>query len=94
MHEFGHAAGFAHEHSGADRDRNAVMLYGNILSTRVNNFDKQAFGQGLVYDNAPYDVGSVMHYSLTVSNQQLTNNSMYRETFLSFSILNEMGDLI
>lgn len=67
MHEFGHAAGFAHEHSRADRDGQSVMLYGNIQSGREGNFAKQAFGEGLIYDNAPYDAGSVMHYSAGVS---------------------------
>ena len=75
MHEFGHAAGFAHEHSRADRDADSVMLYGNIQSGREANFDKQAYGQGLVFENAPYDAGSVMHYSTTVS----TNNVIIKQ---------------
>ena len=71
MHEFGHAAGFAHEQSRADRDGDAVVLYGNIQSGREGNFRKQAYGVGLVYENAPYDAGSVMHYSTTVSVNKL-----------------------
>lgn len=67
QHEFGHAAGFAHEHARADRAREAVMMYGSVQTGRENNFRKQAYGQGLVYDNAPYDPSSVMHYGRTVS---------------------------
>ena len=42
------------------------MLYGNIQAGRENNFIKQAYGEGLVYEDAPYDPSSVMHYGRTV----------------------------
>lgn len=84
MHEFGHAAGFAHEQSRADRDAQAKMLYGNIDSGRENNFVKQAFGEGLIYSNAPYDASSVMHYSLTVS---VTNKLPPQYVYVTFSWL-------
>lgn len=67
MHEFGHAAGFLHEQSRVDRDDEAKILYGNIQETKEHNFIKRSLGYMLNYDNAPYDVSSVMHYSLTVS---------------------------
>lgn len=67
MHEFAHAAGIKHEQSRQDRDNEAKIFYGNIGTDKEHNFVKGSLGHMLNYDNAPYDVTSVMHYSLTVS---------------------------
>lgn len=66
MHEFAHAAGIKHEQSRPDRDMEALILFSNIRSGTENNFEKFAYGYAQYYPNVPYDVSSVMHYSLTV----------------------------
>lgn len=62
VHEIGHAVGFLHEQSRADRNRFVVVNYGNILEGLRSQFDpdqrKQQYG-------ARYDYTSVMHYSPT-----------------------------
>lgn len=62
VHEIGHAVGFLHEQSRADRNRFVVVNYGNILDGLRSQFDpdqrKRQYG-------ARYDYTSVMHYSPT-----------------------------
>ncbi|KAK8775672.1 hypothetical protein V5799_030982 [Amblyomma americanum] len=62
VHEIGHAIGFLHEQSRADRGRYVVVNYPNILQGLRSQFDtdqnKRQYG-------ARYDYTSVMHYSPT-----------------------------
>lgn len=62
VHEIGHAIGFVHEQSRADRNRYVVVNYPNIVEGRRSQFDpdqtKREYG-------ARYDYTSVMHYSPT-----------------------------
>ncbi|XP_073252468.1 blastula protease 10-like isoform X1 [Porites lutea] len=60
-HEIGHALGFFHEQSRADRDSFVRILTQNIRPGFENNFLK--YDNGFINSLAsPYDYGSVMHY--------------------------------
>ncbi|KAL3247445.1 hypothetical protein MRX96_057066, partial [Rhipicephalus microplus] len=69
VHEIGHAIGFVHEQSRADRNRYVVVNYPNIVEGRRSQFDpdqtKREYG-------ARYDYTSVMHYSPTPSPEMKT----------------------
>lgn len=61
IHELGHAIGFNHEQTRADRDSYVTIYHNNILSSTLFNFDKYSSS----YSNShgvSYDYGSVMHY--------------------------------
>jgi len=61
-HEIGHALGFWHEQSRADRDDYVTIVYENIRYGTRSNFKK--YGSSKVDSlNEPYDYGSIMHYS-------------------------------
>ncbi|XP_037281057.2 protein SpAN [Rhipicephalus microplus] len=62
VHEIGHAIGFIHEQSRADRDRYVVVKYANILKGEHSQFDPDQRGREY---GAVYDYTSVMHYSPT-----------------------------
>lgn len=64
-HEIGHAIGFWHEQSRADRDGFVTIITGNIISGLAYNFDKKAVSEVNNYGVA-YDYRSVMHYGPTV----------------------------
>ncbi|XP_042226899.1 zinc metalloproteinase nas-7-like isoform X2 [Homarus americanus] len=61
-HELMHVLGFWHEQARADRDNHVTIVWDNIPNDKRQNFARrttltaQDFG-------APYDYGSVMHYS-------------------------------
>lgn len=57
-HEFGHALGFRHEHSRADRDDYLTVDFSNIRPEAVSNFNLVS-SVPLV---GPYDFESIMHY--------------------------------
>ncbi len=59
IHEIGHAVGFWHEQSRADRNRNVTVLYENIAKDRANNYRVESLGQNL----GGYEYSSSMHYS-------------------------------
>ena len=59
IHEIGHAAGFYHQHTRADRDEYVEILYDNIIPEQQHNFRKYTSG----VDILEYDFESVMHYS-------------------------------
>ncbi|XP_073253266.1 blastula protease 10-like [Porites lutea] len=60
-HEIGHALGFFHEQSRADRDSFVRILTQNIRPGFENNFLK--YDNGFINSlTSPYDYGSVMHY--------------------------------
>ncbi|XP_078337797.1 zinc metalloproteinase nas-13-like [Crassostrea virginica] len=63
-HEIGHAIGFWHEQSRADRDGFVTIITGNIISGLAYNFDKKAVSEVNNYGVA-YDYRSVMHYGPT-----------------------------
>jgi len=65
QHEFLHALGFGHEHERPDRDDFVRVNLKYILQTYIHNFDKEP--HPTYSSNIPYDLASVMHYSLNVS---------------------------
>lgn len=63
IHELGHAFGFWHEHTRADRDQYIEVLEENIIPDAIKNFNILPDNE---WDNltTPYDFGSIMHYRL------------------------------
>jgi hypothetical protein len=59
IHEIGHTVGLWHEHSRPDRDNFLEVLWPNIRTDAVMNFQVQSYNQKMV---GPYDFGSIMHY--------------------------------
>jgi hypothetical protein len=58
VHEVGHAAGFFHEQSRADRDQHVTIVWSEISPGEESQFEiHSATG-----DVGPYDYGSIMHY--------------------------------
>ncbi len=68
VHELGHAIGFWHEHSRPDRDDYIRVVEENIRNGEEFNFWKDTWRE-VDSMKQPYDVGSVMHYSSTVSQE-------------------------
>nr|QNH72408.1 toxin candidate TRINITY_DN10262_c0_g2_i1 [Isarachnanthus nocturnus] len=62
LHELVHALGFWHEQSRPDRDKYIKILWENIKKKKAKNFRKLTYWE--VDDFSPYDVDSMMHYSL------------------------------
>lgn len=60
IHEIGHAVGFYHEQSRADRDNFITVNWNNIQPGRQGNFEKYAAGKGI--DAGPFDFSSIMLY--------------------------------
>ena len=72
-HEIGHAMGVLHEQSRPDRNDYVTVNFNNIISGTENNFyfyDESIVACGMT----PYDIGSVMHYSSTVSSYHFRLN--------------------
>ncbi|XP_078600494.1 blastula protease 10-like [Branchiostoma floridae x Branchiostoma japonicum] len=64
MHELMHAVGFWHEQSRSDRDYWVDIIWDNVQDGKEHNFIK--YSQTEVDTlGAPYDYGSLMHYSAT-----------------------------
>lgn len=61
VHELMHALGFLHEQSRSDRDRYVKILWQNIITDMMVNFD--SFSSSEVSDlGLPYDITSLMQY--------------------------------
>uniref|UniRef100_A0A1I8EPK5 Metalloendopeptidase n=1 Tax=Wuchereria bancrofti TaxID=6293 RepID=A0A1I8EPK5_WUCBA len=69
-HEIGHALGFLHTHTRADRDEYIWVKFNNIKHGLSPNFMRSSHKDNYNY-GLPYDYGSVMHYS----KKAFTNNS-------------------
>jgi hypothetical protein len=76
IHELGHAIGFWHEQSRADRDSYVQILWDNIEPGHEHNFEKHV-DDGT--DFGPYDYDSIMHYRADEFGKQITNN-VFRTT--------------
>ena len=58
-----HALGIVHEHNRADRDEYVTVHVSRVSAQNRNIFEKKR-----TWDKTPYDLESVMHYPLMVSN--------------------------
>lgn len=64
IHEFIHALGFRHMQSATERDQYVKIMWDNIEPGKESNFN--IYDSSLINQfGAPYDYGSVMHYSAT-----------------------------
>lgn len=63
VHELGHAVGFFHEQTRADRDNYVTIYWDKIQSGMSYNFDKMTSNDGQTHGN--YDFRSIMHYRTT-----------------------------
>ncbi|XP_018410804.1 PREDICTED: meprin A subunit beta-like [Nanorana parkeri] len=62
QHKLLHALGFLHEQSRSDRDDYVTIVWENIQSSQVSNF--QLYDESIAtFLDVPYDYTSVMHYS-------------------------------
>ena len=66
VHEMMHTLGFVHEQSRPDRDEHVTILWNNIKPGYKHDFVKWSWDL-VDTESVPYDVGSVLHYSKTVS---------------------------
>ncbi|CAP27255.2 Protein CBR-NAS-27 [Caenorhabditis briggsae] len=62
-HEIAHTLGFFHEHARIDRDQFISIDYSNVNPNLTFAFAKESEKQ-LDHQSAPYEYGSVMHYSV------------------------------
>ncbi|KAI0227590.1 Dorsal-ventral patterning tolloid-like protein 1, partial [Lamellibrachia satsuma] len=67
VHEIGHAIGFWHEHVRPDRDDYVMVNMSYIYWWYRFNYVKLNSSLVDTTMTVPYDYGSVMHYSATVS---------------------------
>ncbi len=63
VHELGHAVGFFHEQTRADRDDYVTIYWDKIQSGMAYNFNKMTSGDGQTHGS--YDYTSIMHYRTT-----------------------------
>lgn len=64
IHELIHALGYDHMHSHSDRDKFVSILFENVESKNLRNFEKVDKRKFSNFDT-PYDFYSVMHYNPT-----------------------------
>ncbi len=60
LHEFGHSFGLLHEHQRPDRDAFIKIIYENVSSRFIRQFDIVQNNNTLAA--GPYDYSSIMHY--------------------------------
>lgn len=61
-HELMHALGFFHEHTRPDRDKFVKILWENIKTEHVKEFEIRTISESTSLGQ-PYDLQSIMHYS-------------------------------
>ena len=64
IHEFLHALGMVHEQSRPDRDDYVEIIFANIQTNALGNFETNTQSYT---NNVEYDYASVMHYPPGVS---------------------------
>ena len=72
MHEIGHALGLYHEQTRPDRNTYLTVNTANINSNGIGQYAIQTTSNT---HGVPYDYGSVMHYSRSVSFCYFSNGS-------------------
>lgn len=93
VHELGHALGFWHEQSRADRNNFITVNFGNVCQNCCSDADGNPVSCNSQFairdsggEHGPYDFGSVMHYSAcsfsNCSTCSPTNNSCATITVL------------
>lgn len=68
LHELGHVIGFWHEHARPDRDDYVNIFMHNVQPHKEYNFEAKTW-KTVDIKSVPYDVGSIMHYDVTVSTE-------------------------
>lgn len=63
VHELGHAVGFFHEQTRADRDNYVTIYWDKIQSGMEHNFNRMTSNDGQTFGS--YDYYSIMHYRTT-----------------------------
>ena len=69
----GHAIGMHHTHQRQDRDDYVTIEWENITPGKKQNFYRMIS----TTDNAPYDYGSVLHYSVEVRADRTFSDDIY-----------------
>lgn len=64
IHEILHVLGLEHEHQRPDRDQYLKIIYKNVDSDKVSNFELIS-SDDVYYKEHPYDYRSIMHYDGT-----------------------------
>ena len=72
IHEIGHAIGLVHEHQRPDRDGYIAIIWDNVYPPYRQWF--QTYSTQEVNTDVDYDLGSVMHYGITVSYLQFISD--------------------
>ena len=66
IHELGHVIGFYHEMSRTDRDQEINLMFHLMTESEISQYQIMPNPMPGYYGQ-PYDLGSIMHYSPSVS---------------------------
>jgi hypothetical protein len=95
IHEIGHAIGFFHEQSRADRDNSVTILWNNIQAGRQHNFQTYTVQVYPGFELGAFDFNSIMLYSSFdfSSNGQPTITTLAGNIFFAQRIGLSAGDI-